>query len=62
MQYIKLDNDKWDDVNKVWAVLEYSNRPGSTAVNLVLEDTTTGEVHTRVVAQNQIEWLEAKDW
>lgn len=62
MQYIKLDNDRWDDAGKVWAVLEYSTRPDSTAVSLVLEDTTSGEVHTRVVAQNQIEWLEAKDW
>ena len=62
MQYIKLDNDRWDDVGKVWAVLEYSTRPDSTAVNLVLEDVKTGEVHSRVVAQNQIEWLEDKDW
>ena len=62
MQYIKLDNDRWDDVGKVWAVLEYSTRPDSTGVTLVLEDTGSGEVTTRVVAQNQIEWLEAKDW
>ena len=62
MQYIKLDNDRWDDVGKVWAVLEYSTRPDSTAVTLVLEDTVSGETTTRVVAQNQIEWLEAKDW
>lgn len=62
MQYLKLDNDRWDDAGKVWAVLEYSNRPNSTAVTLVLEDTVTGEVHTRVVSNNQIEWLEAKDW
>ena len=62
MQYIKLDNDRWDDAGKVWAVSEYSTRPDSTAVTLVLEDTGSGEVTTRVVAQNQIEWLEAKDW
>ena len=62
MQYIKLDNDRWEDAGKVWAVLEYSNRPNSTAVTLVLEDTSNGEVHTRTVAQNQIEWLEDKNW
>jgi hypothetical protein len=62
MDYIKIDNDRWDDHNKVWAVLEYQARPNSTGVHLVLEDTVTGEVHSRVVASNQIEWIEAKDW
>lgn len=62
MDYIKIDNDNWADHNKVWGVLEYHTRPNSTAVQLVLEDTVTGEVHSRVVASNQIEWLEAKDW
>ena len=62
MEYIKIDNDMWADVGKVWAVLEYSTIPESTGVTLKLEDTVTKEVYTRVVAQNQIEWLEAKDW
>ena len=62
MQYVKLDNDKWDDAGVVWAVLEYASRPNSTAVNLVLENVKTGEVHSRVVANHQIEWLEGKDW
>lgn len=62
MDYIKIDNDQWNDLGKVWRVLEYHTRPNSTAVQLVLEDTTTNEVHTRVVASHQIEWLEAKDY
>lgn len=62
MQYIKIDNDKWDDAGKVWAVLEYTTRPNSTGVSLLLEDIKTGEVHSRVVADHQIEWLEGKDW
>jgi len=62
MDYIKIDSDQWDDANKVWGVLEYSTRPNSTAVDLVLEDTTTRQTIHRVVANNQIEWLEAKDW
>jgi hypothetical protein len=49
-------------VGKVWAVLEYSTRPDSTAVSLVLEDTVSGEVHARVVARHQVEWVEANDW
>ena len=62
MDYIKIDNDNWDDHNKVWAVLEYHTTPGSTAVRFVLEDTQTKETHERVVASHQIKWLEAKDW
>ena len=62
MKYIKLDNDKWDDVGKVWFVHEYKPNPDSTSVRLTLEDTNTGEIYSRVVPQNQIEWLEAKDW
>lgn len=63
MKYIKIDNDKWDDLGKVWEVLEYS-RPNkdSSAVHLIIEDTVTGDVVSRVVAFHQIEWLEAKDW
>lgn len=62
MQYIKIDSDAWNDINKIWFVHEYTTRENSTAVTLTLEDTATGEIQTRVVAQNQIEWLEAKDW
>lgn len=58
MQYIRLDNDKWDDAGKVWSVITYISRPDSTAVTLMLEDTETGERCTRVVANHQIEWLE----
>jgi hypothetical protein len=61
MQHIRIDNDKWEDLGKVWYVLEYSNTPESTGVKLKLEDTVSKEVHTRVVARNQIEWLEEKD-
>ena len=39
-----------------------ATRHVSIGITLKLEDTVTKEVHTRVVAQNQIEWLEAKDF
>lgn len=58
MQYIRIDNDNWEDARKTWSVREYSTRENSTAVTLVLEDIETGEVHTRVVASHQIEWIE----
>jgi hypothetical protein len=61
MKYIRIDNDKWDDAGKVWFVHEYESSPNTTAVKLTIEDTETGEIETRVVPQNQIEWIEEKD-
>lgn len=61
MKYIRIDNDKWDDAGKVWFVHEYESSPNTTAVKLTIEDTETGEIETRVVPQNQIEWMEEKD-
>lgn len=58
MKYIRIDNDKWDDAGKVWFVHEYETSPNTTAVKLTIEDTKTGVIERRVVAQNQIEWLE----
>jgi len=62
MQYIKIDSDMWSDAGKVWFVHKHETNPNSTAVKLTIEDTTNGEIQTRTVPQNQIEWLEAKDW
>lgn len=57
MKYIKIDSDNWDDVGKVWLVLEQFTKPTSTACQLILEDTSTKEVTHRVVSSHQIEWL-----
>jgi hypothetical protein len=62
MQYIKIDNDMWDDLGKIWFVHKHETNPNSTAVKLTIEDTKTGEIQTRTVPQNQIEWLEPKDF
>jgi hypothetical protein len=59
--YIRIDNDKWEDSGKTWFVHEHATRENSTAVTLTIEDTETGVIETRTVAQNQIEWLEEKD-
>lgn len=61
MQYIRIDNDMWADAGKIYFVHEYATRKNSTAVTLKIEDTKTGEIETRTVAQNQIEWLAEKD-
>lgn len=51
--YITLDNDKWDDANKRYFVLEWSRKKNSTAVRLVLEDED-GNVTTRTESVMQI--------
>jgi hypothetical protein len=61
MNYVKIDNDKWEDANKVFYVHSSLNRVDSTAVELVLEDKD-GNIHKRVVASHQIEWLESPNW
>jgi hypothetical protein len=60
MDYIKINNDQWDDLGIVYRVIEYKTRGNSTAVDLVLE--YNGETIQRTVANHQIEWLEAKDF
>ena len=62
MDYIQIDSDKWEHAGKVWRVLEYVERPGSTGVSLVLEDAYNGEVLHCVVPSWQIKYLEARDW
>ena len=62
MQYIKIDNDMWEDLSKIWFVHKHETNPNSTAVKLTIEDTKTGEIQTRTVPQNQIEWFEPKDF
>lgn len=61
MDYIRIDNDMWDDLGVIYGVLEYNRPVNSTGVKLVLENRETKEITHRVVAEHQIEWLEAKD-
>jgi hypothetical protein len=60
MDYIKIDNDQWSDLDIVYKVIEYKTRTNSSAVDLVLE--YNGESIRRTVANHQIEWLEANDF
>jgi hypothetical protein len=53
----RINSDQWQDVGKIFFVHSFDNRPNSTAVTLVLEDDD-GNIHERVVASHQIEWIE----
>lgn len=55
--HCRIDNDKWEDTGKVYFVHSSINRANSTAVELTLEDEH-GNIHTRVVANHQIEWID----
>jgi hypothetical protein len=61
-EYVKFNTDNWDDLNKVYRLVEYVTRPNSTGVDLVIEDVVTKEVTKRTAANHQIEFMEAKDW
>lgn len=63
IEYVRLNTDMWEDAGKVYRIVEYMRRPNSTGVSLVLENAyKPEEVIHRVVAEHQIEYLEAKDW
>lgn len=57
MMRCRLDTDKWEDVGVEYIVHAYSRREDSTAVTLELE-APDGTMSTKVVALNQIEWIE----
>jgi hypothetical protein len=61
MDYIRINNDSWDDVGVIYGVLEYNKSGDSTGIHLVLENRETKEIIRRVVAEHQIEWLEEKN-
>jgi hypothetical protein len=61
-RYIKIDSDDWQDVGKIYKVVEYFRRNNeSTAVELKLE-LQDGQVVDRVVPYHWIEWIEDGDW
>jgi hypothetical protein len=55
MEYCMIDSDKWDDLGKVYKVVQYSYRPNSTGVELQLE--YNGETLMKVVPLEQINWI-----
>lgn len=59
MDYIMLDNDKWEDAGKKYRLISLNRRPESTGVELELE--YNGEIVRRVEAYHNIEWLEEKE-
>jgi hypothetical protein len=52
-----INNDMWEDVDKVYFVHSLKSRPNSTGVTLNLEDDD-GNISERVVAFHQIEWVD----
>ena len=61
MDYIRIDNDEWADLDTIYGVLEYSKPQDSTGVSLVLENCKTKEITKRVVAYHQIVWIENRE-
>lgn len=55
--YVKIHNDMWEDLGKVYRVVSYASRPNSTAIDLVIE-REDGSLDKRAVPLNQLEWVE----
>ncbi len=60
LDYIKINNDMWDDCGKIYRVLSYYRHYSSTAAHLELEKPN-GDIEKRVVPVCQIEWIEHGD-
>jgi hypothetical protein len=58
--YIRINSDEWQDVNKIYKVLEQFRRGDSSAVELTLEYKE--EVIKRVVPYHWIDWIPDEDW
>lgn len=59
MKYIQIENDKWEDLNRTYRVLEYIREDLSkdtTRVDLILEKED-GTIDFRTVAYHQIKWI-----
>ena len=55
-KYITIHNDMWDDCGKVYKVLSYFKNGKSTGIKLELQHEN-GELETRVVPEEYIEWI-----
>jgi hypothetical protein len=58
--YIRINSDEWQDVDKIYRVLEQFRRADSSAVELTLEHKE--EEIKRVVPYHWIEWIQDEDW
>lgn len=56
MQYIMINNDMWDDIGKVFRVVEMSFNPESTGISFKLEHD--GITTLRTIPTNQVEWID----
>jgi hypothetical protein len=59
MKYIQIENDKWEDLNRTYRVLEYvrEDLPKDTSrVDLTLQKED-GTIDFRTVAYHQIKWI-----
>lgn len=59
MKYIQIENDKWEDLNRTYRVLEYIREDLSkdtSRVDLTLEKED-GTIDFRTVAYHQIKWI-----
>ena len=55
-KFITIDSDRWEDLDRVWKVIECNYREDSSGVDLVLEERD-GTRTERTVASHLIKWF-----
>ena len=61
MHYIKIETDVWDDYGVVYQVKEYRTNSVSAIGEYTLV-TNDGREFMRGMGDNQVHWMETKDW
>lgn len=61
MNYIKIDTDIWGDYGAVYHVKEYRTN-GVSSIGEYTLVANDGREFTRGMGDNQVHWMEAKDW
>lgn len=60
-KYVSIDSDEWQDLGKVYRVVEYNRGNHPTSVQLTIENED-GQLHQRVVPSYSIRWVEGKEY
>lgn len=59
MDYIRIMNDSWNDLGKIYKVISYESFPNTTGAKFVLE--YNNQIITRTICSHEVRWLDSND-
>jgi hypothetical protein len=61
MHYIRMMNNHWNDFNAVYRVVEYCTS-GISSIGIYKLLTSDNQVFERELSDEDVHWMETKDW